>query len=207
MSKNSKAEQARINGAKSKGPKTPESQARSRRNLRQYRHPSAMSHTEAMEFIDALEMVTRRLKPADKLENYYCERIALVHMMLARHGRAHNAALWQEYYFQKRRGVDFTTPAVRDEFNTLIARAIHTLASHEPFVAALGAEESRLHATHHNLLKELVFLRSNFPVTEPTAEPSAEPGAGPTADPKPEPVAEPTDEAKAPRRLTLIPAA
>jgi hypothetical protein len=204
MSKLSRAEQARINGAKSNGPKSPESKARSRRNLRQFRHPSAMTHTEAMEYLEALEMVTRRLRPADPFEAFYCERIALVRMLLARHGRNHNAALWQEVYFQKRREVDFTNPKVRGEFDALLARAVHTLSSHEPFLAALGAEESRLLAAQHNLLKELVFLRQNFPFAEPEAEPITEPVAGPKAEPAAEPIAGPAPE---PNPLRLAPAA
>ena len=198
MSKLTKAESARINGAKSKGPKTEEGKQRSRFNA--LRHGLAantvcLTQQERPIFEAMVEDYNQRFKPADTVEEDLIEQMCVAKWRQRRCWSMETAALSLQ--------VDRDRPALDHEYvelddmtrNTI---AFMNLADKNDFLKVLGRYEASARRAYHRALKDLRDLqaerKANLP-NEPTepeedeesdAEIDVEPGREPAPD-APEP--------------------
>ena len=180
MSKLTKAESARINGAKSKGPKTPEGKQRSRLNA--IRHGLAaqtvcLSSETRPHFELMVEAYTERFQPADDVEEDLVEQMVVAKWRQRRCWAMETAALDLE--------VDRNRPAVDREFKVIDSMTRQTiafmnLAEKGEFLKVLGRYEASARRAYHRALKDLRDLQAEripkLP-NEPTGPSNAEPSS------------------------------
>ena len=192
MSTLSRSAQARINGAKSKGPKTPEGKARSSMNsLRHGRyanHAIVLSNEDKGAFEDLEEAYIRRIGPLDSVETRFARELAAIDWRLDR-----NCAVETRMFDHE---MDVQAPMLeatnrRPEELTCLYQAANALLRTSPLPAYLVRRESALQSARRNTLSTLQQLRKSHPVLEratqiidpkpldPGFDPRNEPGANP----------------------------
>ena len=171
-----KAESARINGAKSKGPKTPEGKQRSRLNA--IRHGLAartvcLTKEDRPIFEAVVEAYTNRFQPADDIEEDLIEQMVVAKWKQRRCWAMETAALTLEMH----RG----RPLVKAQFGEIdeVTRqtiAFMSLSEKDDFLKVLARYESSYRRAYHRALKDLRDLqaerKANLP-NEPTEPPES----------------------------------
>jgi hypothetical protein len=160
MSKLTKAEAARINGARSKGPKTEEGKAHSRFNA--LRHGLAantvcLTKQERPIFEAMVEAYNERFRPADTVEEDLIEQMCVAKWRQRRCWSMETAALNVQVR-RDRRIVD--TEFVELDDMTRNTLAFMSLAEKNDFLQVLGRYESSARRAYHRALKDLRDLQA-----------------------------------------------
>jgi len=192
----SRAEAARINGAKSRGPKT--EQGRRAISLNAVKHgltaETVVLPSESEEEYEAeLREYLRHFAPANKPEDDLVRQLASVHWRLARYTHIEASLLSVEMERQRDR--------VANDWSRLeecgrVALAFEALSGPHSSLALLNRYEARLHNEYQRLLKSLIQSQAARPACEtklqnepklPAAEPiRAEQKASQPENPQPE---------------------
>ena len=185
----SRSEQSRINGSKSKGPKTPEGKARSSKNA--FKH--GLSAQTSVLDCESDEMYEKHrqswfdsLVPATETEAEIVEDIASVRW------RMHRAAVMQ-LILTNMEVEKATGRRTGDDPNETLVKAIAKLSPEPGLIDRIARHEDRLHRRFMRNLKALALLRqlqpsgdnpeepeTTFPQNEPSpaaGEPQNEPAA------------------------------
>jgi hypothetical protein len=190
MSKLTKAESARINGARSKGPKTEEGKARSRFNA--LRHGLAantvcLTKQERPIFEAMVAAYNERFRPADTVEEDLIEQMCVAKWRQRRCWSMETAALNVQCR-RDRRIVDSEFVELDDMTrNTL---AFMSLTEKDDFLQVLGRYEANARRAYHRALKDLRDLQAERKAKLPN-EPTE-----PEQDDETDPETEPRDPAR-----------
>jgi len=167
-----KAESARINGAKSRGPVTPEGKKRS--SLNAVRHgllakSICLTNEDPEKFKELLQDYLTRLQPADNVELRLVEQMASAAFRLERFASAETALFDLE--------MDAQTPQIEKEFKKIdhastFALAFKSLADNSKALQLYLRYETTISRQYDRALKQLLTLRAKFP---PEAEVPNEP--------------------------------
>jgi hypothetical protein len=185
MSKLTKAESARINGAKSKGPKTEKGKEHSRFNA--LRHGLAartvcLTERERPIFEAMVAAYNERFRPADTVEEDLIEQMCVAKWRQRRCWSMETAAL-NIQVLRDRRIVNQEFVELDDMTrNTL---AFMSLAEKNDFLQVLGRYEASARRAYHRALKDLRDLQAERKAELPN-EPT-EPGQDDDTDPEIEP--------------------
>jgi hypothetical protein len=207
-----KAESARANGAKSKGPKTDQGKLRSRFNA--LRHGLAartvcLTEEERPYFDAMVEAYNQRFQPADDVEEDLIEQMCVAKWRQRRCWSMETVAIGLQ--------VDRDRPALDQEFvelddmtrNTI---AFMNLADKNDFLKVLGRYESSARRAYHRALKDLRDLqaerKANLPnePTEPDEDDEMDSETDLETGPEPGPhTPEPDKHPKQPREPHVLP--
>ena len=192
MSSLSRSAQARLNGAKSKGPITPEGKARSSmNNLRHGRyanHAIVLSNEDKDAFEDLADAYIRRIGPLDSVETRYARELASIDWRLDR-----NRAVETRMFDHE---MDLQAPMLeatnrRPEELTRLYQATNALVDKSPLPAYLVRRESALQSARRNTLSTLQQLRKTHPVLEKATQIIDPKPLDPEFDPRFEPDSNP----------------
>jgi hypothetical protein len=174
MSSLLKSETARINGARSQGPKTPEGKARSSQNA--LRHGLTADYnvlpTESLDdFQILLQAHVDRYRPADAVEMELVQTMAIARWRLRRIGII-ESGMFENEIERSRVQLDMLCEHLHDD--NRLAMAFRTLANEGKALTLLMRYESSLNRTYDRALKQLAELQSQQVQNEPT-EPASPP--------------------------------
>jgi hypothetical protein len=187
MTSTLKSETARLNGAKSKGPKTPQGKARSSQNA--VTHGLTADYnvlpTESLDdFEILLHAYVDRFHPSDAVEMELVQTMAIARWRLRRVGTIESCMLENEI---ERTRVHLAQLCEHLDEDNRLAMAFRNLANDDKALALLMRYESSLNRTYDRALKQLAALQSqevqevqNEPTTPVTRQPA------PTSQPFPE---------------------
>jgi len=191
MSTINKAESSRINGAKSRGPVTPEGKQRS--SLNAVRHgllakSICLTNEDPEKFKELLQDYLTRLQPTDNVELRLVEQIASAAFRLERFAGTESALFDLE--------MDAQTPQIEKEFKKIdhastFALAFKSLADNSKALHLYLRYETTISRQYDRALKQLLTLRAKFPIPDEAEipnEPNDEQRAGalPNEPTKPE---------------------
>jgi hypothetical protein len=167
----SRSDQARINGAKSRGPKTPEGKARSSLNaLKHGRYATnaiVLSNEDTEAFEDLVANYVRRIQPADPVEYRLTRELAATDWRLTRIFATDTRMLDHE--------MDIQLPALNSaglsvgELTRLL-NASHSIVDRSKLPAYLARREAQLIRARQSILGFLKDLRKNFPPSDSAPE-------------------------------------
>jgi len=159
-----KAESARTNGAKSRGPITPEGKRRS--SLNAVRHgllakSICLTNEDQEKFKELLQDYLTRLQPADNAELRLVEQMASAAFRLERFAGAETALFDLE--------MDTQTPQIEKEFKKIdhastFALAFKSLADNSKALQLYLRYETTISRQYDLALKQLLTLRAKFPI-------------------------------------------
>ena len=203
-----KAESARSNGAKSKGPKTEAGKQRSRLNA--IRHGLAartvcLTREDRPIFEAVVEAYTNRFQPADDVEEDLIERMVVAKWKQRRCWAMETAALNLEMH----RG----RPLVDAQFSEIdeVTRqtiAFMSLSEKDDFLKVLARYEANARRAYHRALKDLRELQAERNAKLPNEPTEPEPDGDPNDDRAAESAPksrEPKQEAQMPRESRFAP--
>lgn len=186
--KRSRAEQARINGAKSRGPVTPEGKARSAlNNLKHgaYASPNTvLANEDPVAYDLSLQACIRRFRPADPFEHNLVRDICNTDWLINRNRATEASLINSELLAQQ------LPPELRDSpcpEPELTAQAVDSLLGRSRTLAHVQRQIHQLIITRQRLLKTLLDARRHFPVQERSADLDLPLASEPLPDPAPEP--------------------
>jgi hypothetical protein len=156
----SKSESARINGAKSRGPKTPAGKAISSQNA--LKHGlfayAILMHGESEEEFEALaESCIRRFEPRDELESNIVRQLIAATWRIARCWTLQSQTMNLEIDRDQEGG------------NTVAARAFQSLSANSQSLQLLHRYENSYDRIFNQTIRTLAHIRKNFPT--PDADP------------------------------------
>jgi hypothetical protein len=167
----SRSEQARINGAKSRGPKTPQGKARSAQNaLKHGRYAInaiVLSNEDPGAFEELVGHYVRRIQPADQVEYHLTRELASIQWRLTRNFALETRLLDHE--------MDIQSPALNSaglsvaELTRLL-NASRATVERSQFPNYLARREGQLLRARQSVLAFLRDLRKNFPLAESAPE-------------------------------------
>lgn len=180
--------QARLNGANSKGPKTPEGKARSSMNsLRHGRyanHATVLSNEDPAAFEDLALAYVQRIGPLDSVEARLARELASIDWRLARYRAMETRMIDHE--------MDIQAPALEascqrvDELTRLI-KAGDALLKTSRLPTFLASRESALLYARQNALSAIRQFRQAHPPSEPCSQITEPKPLNPESDPRSEP--------------------
>ena len=183
----SKSESARINGAKSRGPKTLAGKAKSSRNA--IKHglfaKIMLLRNENAEAFDGLtEKYIRRFQPRDGLELNIVEQMVAATWRLARCWDMQTQSL----------NLEMDNDQIED-IETLAARSFHTAIGNTPSLQLLHRFENSYERIFNRAIRTLANVRKNFPMPDDDTqkcenEPTAPFSGSSNSCPDPEQIAE-----------------
>jgi hypothetical protein len=196
----SRSDQARLNGAKSHGPKTPQGKARSSLNAlthgRYATNAIILSNEDPAAFEDLIANYVRRIQPADQMEYHLTRELAAIDWRLTRIFALDTRLLDHE--------MDIQSPALDSaglavpELTRLLA-ASRAIVDRSQYPNFLARREAQLIRARQSILGVLRHLRKYFPPADlapeviplqplnPESPAPNEPGTNPTesgADPQ-----------------------
>jgi len=159
-----KSESSRINGAKSRGPVTPEGKQRS--SLNAVRHgllakSICLTNEDPEKFKELLQDYLTRLQPTDNVELRLVEQLASAAFRLERFAGAETALFDLE--------MDTQTPQIEKQFKKIdhactFALAFKSLADNSKALHLYLRYETTISRQYDRALKQLLALRANFPI-------------------------------------------
>lgn len=165
------SDQSRINGAKSRGPTTPEGKARSSRNAfkhgRYANNAVVLTNEDPGAFEELIAAYIQRLRPADPIEMRLTRELASIDWRLARILALDTRLLDHEMHVQSP-ALDFETGAVPEL--TRLVLAGRTLVDKSRFPNYLSERETKLIFARQTTLRALESLRNHYPRAEPADE-------------------------------------
>lgn len=167
----SKAQQSRLNGAKSHGPKTPEGKARSSMNAvkhgRYANNAIVLSNEDALAFEALVDQYVKRVQPADPIE-YNCAReLASIDWRLARTRALSTRLLDHEMELQM---LALETSGHHPEELTRLLHASRSTFERSGYPAFLLRCESQLLHARLQAFRALRALRKDVPLADPALE-------------------------------------
>jgi len=197
MTSSNRSEQARINGAKSKGPITPEGKARSSQNsLRHGRyanHATILSNEDADAFEDLAGSYIRRIGPVDSVESRLARELASIDWRLDRI-RAMETRMFDLEMDIQAPMLEATCPRRHIAELTRLFKAGDALLKNSRMPNYLAARESALLYARQNALSALQQLRKAHPLSEPCSQVIEPQPLNPEFDPRNEPETNPAEE-------------
>ncbi len=190
--KRTPAEQARLNGAKSKGPATPEGKLRSSFNALKSgayaSHTTLLANEDPVAFQLLSEAYIRRFRPADPFDHQIVRQICHNDWLISRYEAIETSLLDSEIAAQQFPLELQDAPISQVELAT---RSVDVLLNRSRTLAHVQRQIHNLNITRQRLLKTLNEARRQFPVQEftPDLDIPLDPGPDPAA-----PVTEPTHE-------------
>ena len=187
--------QARINGAKSKGPITPEGKARSSKNNlshgRYANHAIVLSNEDKAAFEDLAEAYIRRIGPVDCVEIRYARELASIDWRLDRI-RALETRMFDHE-------MDVQAPMLEAANRRLpeltrLFQAGNALLTNSRLPAYLASRESALQFARQTTLAALQQLRRAHPLPAPATQLIDPKPLDPEFDPRYEPDSNPTEQ-------------
>jgi len=167
----SKSEQSRLNGAKSKGPKTAEGKQRSSQNALKhgrYATNAVVLKNEDPEAFEALAAVfVRRIQPIDQVEYRLARELASIEWRLTRVSAIDTCSLDHEMDIQ---APAFATSGVDVSERTRMLNASRSLVDSSKHPAFLGRREGQLIRARQSALAVLRELRRHIPLADFTIE-------------------------------------
>ena len=160
---------SRANGAKSRGPVTPEGKERSRRNALKHGFASAavvLTSEDWDSYLETRECYLRRFQPADEIELDLIEQMVAARWRQQRIWSIESSALDDELDAQ-RVEVDKNYEEITPDVRTWLA--FKKLAGESAALALMNRYESRYVRQYHRALKALLELQANRP---PASTPS-----------------------------------
>lgn len=166
-----KAQQSRLNGAKSHGPKTPEGKARSSMNAvkhgRYANNAIVLSNEDALAFEALVNQYVQRVQPADPIE-YNCAReLASIDWRLARTRALSTRLLDHEMELQM---LALETSGHHPEELTRLLHASRSTFERSGYPAYLLRSESQLLQARLQAFRALRALRKGLPLADPALE-------------------------------------
>jgi hypothetical protein len=159
-----KAESARVNGAKSRGPVTPEGKQRS--SLNAVRHgllakSICLTSEDPEKFKELLQDFLTRFQPGDNVELRVVEHMASAAFRLERFAGTETALFDLE--------MDAQTPQIEKEFTKIdhaaqFALAFKSLADNSKALHLYLRYETAITRQYDRALKQLLTLRAKFPI-------------------------------------------
>jgi hypothetical protein len=204
----SRSDQARVNGAKSRGPKTSEGKTRSSLNALKHGRYAINAIVLSNEDAEALEELVAhyvcRIQPTDPVEYSLTRELASIDWRLTRVFALDTRMLDRE--------MDIQLPALVTAGHSLseltrLLDASRSIADRSKLPAYLARRETQLLNARRSILAVLKDLRKNFPSSDPAPEvvlpqpldPESplqnEPGTNPTCDSRPKRVSAVSEEA------------
>ena len=185
-----RSESARINGAKSRGPVTPEGKQRS--SLNAVRHgllarSVCLTSEDPEKFQELLQDYLDLLQPANNVELRLVEQIASAAFRLERFAGT-EAALFD---------LEMNKQTAETDTAARFALAFKSLADNSKSLSLYLRYEAAITRQYDRAMKQLLTLRTKLPATAPAERPSAErPGAQLPNEPNDQPGAEIPNEPK-----------
>ena len=167
----SRSDQARLNGAKSRGPKSPEGKARSALNaLKHGRYATnaiVLKNEDPEAFEELVAGYIRRIQPADPVEYSLTRELAAIDWLLVRVYALDTRLLDHEMEIQAP-ALDSAGLAIPEL--TRVLNASRSIVDHSKLPAFLARREAQLVRARHSILGNLKDLRKNFPPCDPAPE-------------------------------------
>ena len=167
----SRSDQGRLNGAKSRGPKTPEGKARSALNaLKHGRYATnaiVLKNEDPEAFEELVAGYIRRIQPADPVEYSLTRELAAIDWLLVRVYALDTRLLDHEMEIQAP-ALDSAGLAIPEL--TRVLNASRSIVDHSKLPAFLARREAQLVRARHSILGNLKDLRKNFPPSESAPE-------------------------------------
>ncbi len=162
-----KSETARLNGSKSKGPKTPEGKARSSRNAMRHGLTAQfplLDHESKPEFEAFLDAYIDRFRPADAVELDLVQTMAIARWRLRRIA-AMETALFENKILTSEEEIDEEFDSIDD--NNRLAWVFDKMASESKALSLLMRYEASLNRLYERAAKQLKELQSSVSPNEP----------------------------------------
>ncbi len=158
-----KSESARLNGAKSRGPKTPAGKAISSQNALKhglFAYAILLHGESEVEFEALAESYIRRFEPRDDLEFNVVRQLIAATWRIARCWTLQSQTMNMEIDRDQEGG------------NTVAARAFQSLSASTPSLQLLHRYENTYDRIFNQSIRTLAHIRKNFPASgsEPQAE-------------------------------------
>jgi hypothetical protein len=193
--KNNRSEQSRINGAKSRGPKTPAGKSRS--SINAFKHGRfannavVLTNEDTGAFEELVAAYIRRIRPTDPVEMRLTRELASIDWRLARILALDTRLLDHE--------MDVQAPGLELEIGALpeltrLVLAGRTLVDKSRFPAYLAERETKLNFTREATLRTLAALRTHHPLVESSAQIQPPEPLNPEIEPRNEPESNPDQE-------------
>jgi hypothetical protein len=167
----SRSDQARLNGAKSRGPKSPEGKARSALNaLKHGRYATnaiVLKNEDPEAFEELVAGYIRRIQPADPVEYSLTRELAAIDWLLVRVYALDTRLLDHEMEIQAP-ALDSAGLAIPEL--TRVLNASRSIVDHSKLPAFLARREAQLVRARHSILGNLKDLRKNFPPSDSAPE-------------------------------------
>ena len=174
------SEAARINGANSNGPKTPEGKAISSANS--LRHGSTakailLTNEEPKAYCQLAEGYYKTLQPANDVEKDLVDAM-VISKWLQRRDWSNEAALFDREMDEQNKKVNAQFPKI--DHPTRYALAFKALAGESKSIQLFIRYETAHRRAYYKALETLLKLRAQLPPVEPPPEPDPEPVASTT---------------------------
>jgi hypothetical protein len=193
MATRTKSEQARINGAKSKGPTTPNGKARSaaaRTTHAAYAVNAIVLPHECRASYDELRNhYLRRFDPADQIEVDLVDQYVAAEWRLRRNAMVTTGLIWHEMELQRRHP---ETVGGMPQTLTRMIQGHRSIADRSRLGRDLAAQEKMLHNLQDQIIARFVRLRTLLPVNERTQQLMKPQDIPPQSVPTPDPIVTPT---------------
>ena len=195
MSKNNRSEQSRINGAASKGPKTPEGKSRS--SLNAFKHGRfannavVLTNEDRGAFEELVGAYTQRIRPIDPIEMRLTRELASIDWRLARI-LAVDTRLFDHEMATQAPGLELDNRGIPQL--TRLVLAGRTLVDKSRFPTYLAERETKLNHSRRATVLHLDFLRTRHPLLESVAQIQPPQPLDPEIDPRNEPETNPSQE-------------
>jgi hypothetical protein len=167
----SRSDQARLNGAKSRGPKTPEGKARSSLNaLKHGRYATnaiVLKNEDAAAFEDLVADYVRRIQPADPVEYHLTRELAAISWLLNRVYALDTRLLDLEMDIQ---APSFDSAGMVVAELSRLSTAGRSIVDRSQYPNYLARRQAQLMRSRQSILATLKALRKSFPLAEPSTE-------------------------------------
>ena len=189
----SRSDQSRINGAKSRGPKSSEGKARSSANaLKHGRYANnaiVLSNEDRGAFEELVSAYVQRIQPTDPVEMRITRELASIDWLLSRNFAMDTRLLDHE--------MDIQAPSLELENGvvpelTRLVLAGRSLVEKSRFPAYLAERQAKLILARRDTLRALESLRKNYPSSVPAIQIQVPQPLNPEIDARNEPETNPS---------------
>ena len=167
----SKSDQARINGAESRGPKTARGKQRSAQNALKHGRYAVnaivLKNEDQAAFDELVANYVRRIQPADTVEYHLTCELASIEWRLTRIKALETRLVDHEKDIQS---PAFDSAGLVVPELTRLLNAAQSIADRSKFPDSMARREAQLIRARQSTLRVLKDMRKNFPLVESCAE-------------------------------------